>query len=257
MSLDGSPSLVDSAIETIRQRIADGGFVSGDRLPPERVLVEELRISRTVLREALSSLEALGLIEARGTRGRFVTEGGSSDRSKAIVSNWLHDHAREILEMDEIRSILEAHAILSLTEWEAVDAARRAGAVLGSQRDAVAREDAVEAARLDAEFHRVLASYTKNGALQALLERLIEAARPETLAVYSLPEASERSLSQHEQIVDALAQSNIPVVADLTRRHLIDVAQRYSAWFDAGTQASPQTRSDGRRMPIDDQPHLL
>jgi GntR family transcriptional repressor for pyruvate dehydrogenase complex len=245
VSANRHPSLVDSAIETIRQRIEDGGFVNGDRLPPERVLVDELRISRTVLREALSSLEALGLIEARGTRGRFVTEGGSSERSRVIVSNWLHDHAREILEMDEIRSILESHAILSLTEWEAVDAARRAGAVLGNQRDAVARDDAVEAARLDAEFHSVLASYTKNGALQALLQQLIAAARPETLAVYSLPEASARSLAQHEEIVEALARSDIPVVADLTRRHLIDVAQRYSAWFDAETN----TPAQGPRTP--------
>jgi GntR family transcriptional repressor for pyruvate dehydrogenase complex len=240
MTVQRHPSLVDSAIETIRQRIEDGGFVSGDRLPPERVLVDELRISRTVLREALSSLEALGLIEVRGTRGRFVTQGGSSERSRAIVSNWLHDHAREILEMDEIRSILEAHAIRSLNEWEAVDAARRASAVLTSQRDAVTQDDAVEAARLDAEFHRVLASYTKNEALQALLQELIAAARPETLAVYSLPKAAQRSLSQHEEIVDALAQSEISVVADLTRRHLIDVAQRYSALVDAEVHTSTE-----------------
>jgi len=74
------------------------------------VLVEELGVSRTVVREALSSLEALGLIETRGTRGRFVTSGGSSERSRSIVSAWLHQHAPEILEVDEIRSVLEAQA---------------------------------------------------------------------------------------------------------------------------------------------------
>ena len=226
MSVD---SLVDGAIETIRQRIENGGLASGDRLPPERVLVGELHVSRTVLREALSSLEALGLIEARGTTGRFVTHSGSSDRSRAIVSNWLHDHALEILEMDEIRSVLEAHAIRSVTEWEAVDAARRAASVLRQQREAVARGDAVDAARLDAEFHLVLCSYTKNETLQSLLQDLIAAARPETLAVYSLPDAAERSLGQHQEIIDVLAQSDVPRVANCVRLHLIDVAQRYSA----------------------------
>ena len=233
MSDDRSVSLVDTAIETIRQRIEDGGLGSGDRLPPERVLVNELRVSRTVLREALSSLEALGLIEARGTSGRFVTRGGSSERGRVIVSKWLLDHAREILEMDEMRSVLEAHAIHSITEWEAVGAARSAAAVLRDQREAVARADAVEAARLDAEFHLGLASYTKNESLRSFLGELILAARPETLAVYSLPDASRRSLSQHQEIVDALAQSDIARVAEIARLHLIDVAQRYSASIDA------------------------
>lgn len=40
MSDDRSVSLVDTAIETIRQRIEDGGLGSGERLPPERVLVD-------------------------------------------------------------------------------------------------------------------------------------------------------------------------------------------------------------------------
>lgn len=236
MTTDRNLSLVDSAIETIRRRIEDGGLATGDRLPPERVLVTELRVSRTVLREALSSLEALGLIEARGTRGRFVTSGGSSERSRAIVSNWLHGHAREILEMDEIRSVLEAHAILCMTEWEAVEAARKAASVLRRQRKAAALANAMDAARLDADFHLVLASYTKNVTLQSLLKELIAAARPETLAVYSLPDAAARSLDQHQEIVDELTRSNISRVADIARLHLIDAAQRYSASIDADGQ---------------------
>ena len=78
-------SLVDSATEAIRSQIVLEKLAAGERLPPERVLVQELGVSRTVLREALSSLEALGLIETRGTRGRFVAQGGSSERSRTIV----------------------------------------------------------------------------------------------------------------------------------------------------------------------------
>src|ERR1700747_2522606 len=101
-------SLVDSATEAIRSQIVLEKLPAGERLPPERVLVQELGFSRTVLREALSSLEALGLIETRGTRGRFVAQGGSSERSRSIVSAWLHQHGREILAGGEIRSVLEA-----------------------------------------------------------------------------------------------------------------------------------------------------
>ena len=118
-------SLVDSATEAIRSQIVLEKLAAGERLPPERVLVQELGVSRTVLREALSSLEALGLIETRGTRGRFVAQGGSSERSRTIVSAWLHHHAREILEVDEIRSVLEAQAIKDGSPAPAVSPRRR------------------------------------------------------------------------------------------------------------------------------------
>ena len=96
---NGTPrrSLVDAAAETLRRRIAEGDFGPSERLPPERVLTDELGVSRTVLREALSSLEALGLVEARGAAGRFVAAGDPA-RSQSMVAAWLHQHARELLE---------------------------------------------------------------------------------------------------------------------------------------------------------------
>lgn len=239
VSSNGHRSLVDGTIETIRERIDSGALGSGDRLPAERVLVEEFGISRTVLREALSSLEALGLIEARGTRGRFVTEHGSTERSRIGISNWLHANAQEILEMDEMRSVLESHAIGAITAWDAVDAARRASTVLKAQREAVARQDALEASRLDAEFHAVLVSYTKNNALRSFLSDLIDASGPETLAIYSLPDVSERSLAQHQGIVDALGRSDVQRVAELARLHLIDAAQRYAASLEEHEPGEP------------------
>jgi GntR family transcriptional repressor for pyruvate dehydrogenase complex len=222
-------SLVDSATETIRSQIVLEQLVAGERLPPERVLVQELGVSRTVLREALSSLEALGLIETRSTRGRFVAEGGSSERSRSIVSAWLHQHAREILEVDEIRSVLEAQAIRSMSEWDAIEASRDAAAIVGRQQAALERGEPVAAADGDAEFHRRLIACTGNGALRVLVEGLVDASRKAAYAVYSLPETAERSLEQHLRIVDALAASDVALAAELARDHMIDAARQYTA----------------------------
>jgi GntR family transcriptional regulator, transcriptional repressor for pyruvate dehydrogenase complex len=222
-------SLVGAATEAISSQILHGELAVGDRLPTERELVEQLGVSRTVLREALSSLEALGLLETRGTRGRWVAAGGSSERSRTLVGAWLHQHAKEILEVDEIRSVLEAHAIRSMSKWDAIDAAREAGASLRAQTDAVARGDAVAAAEGDAAFHRSLGAYTQNGALRTLMEGLVDASRKGAYAVYSLPEQAALSLEQHRLIVEALAASDAESAARLAQEHMLDVARRYSS----------------------------
>ncbi len=221
-------TLVEAATEAIGARILQGDLTAGDRLPTERELVGELGVSRTVLREALSSLEALGLIETRGTRGRFVAVGGSHDRSEALVRAWLYQHAQEILEVDEIRSVLEAHAIRVMSEWDAIDAAAAAAAIVRDQTEAVARADAVAAADGDARFHRLLTSYTKNRALSSLMSGLIDASRKGAYAAYSLPETASCSLEQHAGIVAALAGSDVEGAARLAQEHMLDVARRYA-----------------------------
>jgi GntR family transcriptional regulator, transcriptional repressor for pyruvate dehydrogenase complex len=231
-------SRVEAATEAISSQILHGQLAVGDRLPTERELVDQLGVSRTVLREALSSLEALGLLETRGTRGRWVAAGGSSDRSRTLVGAWLHQHAPEILEVDEIRSVLEAHAIRSMSKWDAIDAAREAGAALRAQTEALERGDAVAAAEGDAAFHRALASYTQNAALRTLMEGLVDASRKGAYAVYSLPEQAALSLGQHRLIVEALAASDVESAAHLAQEHMLDVARRYSSVSNDRTDAA-------------------
>jgi GntR family transcriptional repressor for pyruvate dehydrogenase complex len=220
--------LVDVAIHAIRTRIASHELESGGRMPPERILVSELGVSRTVVREALSSLEALGLIETRGKRGRFVSSHESARGDGGVVAEWLRQHSREIFELDEIRSVLEAHAIRTMSAWDAINAAHIAGSILREQDEAIERGDPVEAARLDRAFHELVSSYTQNGSLKELIGRLAGESRRETLAVYSLPDAARRSLGQHREIVRALANSNIERAAELARIHMIDAAREFA-----------------------------
>ncbi|MDE3229632.1 MAG: FadR family transcriptional regulator, partial [Chloroflexota bacterium] len=59
----------------IQQRIERGELRSGDRLPAERELAAQLGVSRTVLREALHTLAAYGLVDLQHGRGVFVAAG--------------------------------------------------------------------------------------------------------------------------------------------------------------------------------------
>jgi GntR family transcriptional repressor for pyruvate dehydrogenase complex len=65
-------TVTDAAIATIRERIEAGVYPVGSLLPAQRQLSEELAISRASLREALSTLEALGLLMIRPGKGVYV-----------------------------------------------------------------------------------------------------------------------------------------------------------------------------------------
>ena len=93
-----SPSLTDQVKSHIRQRIADGGFEDG-RIPPETELAEELGVSRTTVRDALSRLENEGAIYRRQGAGTFVNEHGLRIKSR-LEEIWsyeqvLADHGYE------------------------------------------------------------------------------------------------------------------------------------------------------------------
>lgn len=222
-------TLVDAAAEEIRQRIASGTITPGQRLPSEQAFSQELGVSRTVLREALSSLEALGIIETRTTRGRYVADAsGSPARSQSLVRAWLHHRAAEIADFDEIRAMIEAHVIRNMTEAETFEAARRIRMVVFDQRAAVERGDTVQAAESDADFHRILYSFTRNGTLLAFASAVSEQMWQATLAVYSLPESASRSVAQHEAITEALASGDRERAAELDTEHQLESAGRHS-----------------------------
>ena len=73
------PSLSNVAAQNIQRLIANGTYASGKTLPSQRDLAETLGISRACLREAISMLEALGLVRSHAGKGVFVTAGTGRD----------------------------------------------------------------------------------------------------------------------------------------------------------------------------------
>lgn len=77
----------------IRNLIRDGKLNVGDRLPAERDLVQQFGASRASIREALSALEMLGLVECRGGQGNFIRADGSDGTIDGeLLRTLLHDH---------------------------------------------------------------------------------------------------------------------------------------------------------------------
>ncbi|MGH2346605.1 MAG: FadR/GntR family transcriptional regulator, partial [Chloroflexota bacterium] len=68
------PRVYSLVVEQIRALIESGQLKAGDKLPTERGLAEQLGVSRSSVREALSALEVLGVIHSRQGLGNFIAE---------------------------------------------------------------------------------------------------------------------------------------------------------------------------------------
>ena len=65
-------SLTDTVADMLKKSIESGEFAPGDKLPPETKLCEDLKVSRTCIREAIRVLQAMGYVEIKHGKGAFV-----------------------------------------------------------------------------------------------------------------------------------------------------------------------------------------
>src|SRR5207248_6531370 len=70
----GKPRVAEEIVQQLRTLILRGDYAVGDKLPPERRLAEELGVNRASLREAIKSLEQMGLVKTRQGDGTRVLD---------------------------------------------------------------------------------------------------------------------------------------------------------------------------------------
>lgn len=227
-------SLEGRIVDHIRDLVERGELAVGERLPPERELAVQLGVSRSVLREAIATLAALGLVESRHGRGVFIVGGSvqatAQRLSSALGSNGTHSPAEgtvRIRELFEIRRMLEGNA----AEWAAQRATEEQIAemqtVLAADKEARAAEpvDTALLNELDGRLHALIAASTANRLLVLLMAALLDElslARSKSLAI---PGRVLRSAQQHEALVNAIAAHNAPAARELMLEHINDVEQ--------------------------------
>ena len=85
MNASAPRAVPEYALQAIRRLIEDEGYRPGDALPSQRDLAERLGVSRASLREALSSLSALGLVSVQAGKGVFVQEPTRAEAAGAFA----------------------------------------------------------------------------------------------------------------------------------------------------------------------------
>jgi GntR family transcriptional repressor for pyruvate dehydrogenase complex len=161
--------LTDQAITKIKDLIMSGEFAADSKLPPEQELAQRIGLSRNSLREAVRALTLIGVLEPRVGDGTYVTslEPELLLTGMGFVSDLLT--GRTLLELHEVRRILEPVATGMAAGRLTEDDFRALEACL-AEMDAAETTQAFIAA--DEEFHRVIVSASGNSTLASLIQHL-------------------------------------------------------------------------------------
>lgn len=165
----------DVVVDGIKAMITSGKLGPGARLPIEKALAGELRVSRGSLREGVRALAIMGVLETRQGDGTYVT---SLDASLLLVPMSflvdLHGEA-DASHLHSVRRVLETEAAGRAALLIGDDALDEAAAILSSAEPLIvaSTENSIETfIQADIAFHRVIARSCGNPALEALIDAL-------------------------------------------------------------------------------------
>jgi GntR family transcriptional regulator, transcriptional repressor for pyruvate dehydrogenase complex len=204
----------------------------GDRLPPERELAQQFGVSRTVVRQAIHSLVAKGMLEAR-PRGGTVVRRPTAEAVAQSLHLFLRSGQAELdySKVHEIRRLLELEiATLAASRRTDEDLARlaenleQAGALLTDPNPATF-------ARIDFAFHARLAAATQNQLFELLLNSLGEIMIEVRTSGFAVPDTPARALRMHRSIYEQV-QAGDPHGARLAMEaHLLEAEETQQQAF--------------------------
>jgi DNA-binding FadR family transcriptional regulator len=223
-------NLAQLVVSQLSEHIQNGELKPGDKLPTETEIMVEQGVSRSVVREAISRMQAAGLVATRHGIGTFVLPPPAPSSTIMGIDPATVMTVRDVIALLELRIGLE-------TEAAGLAAARRSEAQLQEVRAALAAlqegarrgEDTVE---LDQRFHLAIAQASGNQYFHAILQHLganiIPRARINSARLTHADPAAymEQVGREHEQIVDAIARGDAESARAAMRLHLGNSRER-------------------------------
>lgn len=214
-------SLASSVVERLLGEIRTGRYPAGKQLPTESTLMGEFGVSRTVVREAISQLQACGAVETRHGVGTFVVGAG---QTAFRVSRSQLKTLKDVVQLLELRIGLEVEAA-------SLAAQRRSHANLQRMKKALtdfdqAVRDGGDSVHADFAFHYEIACATQNDYFSNMMGALGVTSIPRA-RLPDQPALSRETLrylaqvdAEHKKIFDAIVAQDPSRAARAMRQHL-------------------------------------
>ncbi|MDH1107053.1 FadR/GntR family transcriptional regulator [Pseudomonas otitidis] len=208
-------SLVDIALEQIRQRIDDGTWPLGQRLPPEPELAEIIGISRNTVREAVRVLTFSGVLEVRQGDGTYVRACADPLSTMQALARSSVEQALEARGMIEI----EASRLAALRRTEADLIALREALAASAARSSY--EDLQDYIDHDLVFHQRVVDSAHNPVLSELYRYFSQVIRVGLERTISDPDRAQPCFDLHRELLDAIERQDADAAAAANRALLI------------------------------------
>jgi GntR family transcriptional regulator, transcriptional repressor for pyruvate dehydrogenase complex len=218
--------LSDQVAQQLAAEIKAQRLAAGEKLPAEARLVEQFQVSRTVVREAVSRLKSLGLVDSRQGSGVYV-----SARAPYAPLNFdaHHTASREaVVQMAEVRRALEAEvAALAAQRRTSADVKRLHQSVRALDKAVKAGGDGVEE---DLHFHRAIAAAAHNPFMIGTLDYLAQFIRG-AIGVTRANEARRTDFAaqvrdEHRAVVQAIEAGDAAKARQAAARHMNNAIRR-------------------------------
>lgn len=229
-----------NTVDHIGEAIVAGRWAAGSSIPPEPQLCESLGVSRTVVREAVKSLVAKGLVSTGpkvGTRVRDASDWNWFDPDVIVWQSKAGLTAEFLRDLQELRRAVEPAAVRLAAERAAPADIARIEQAFDGMRQAV--EQGGDYVTHDLQFHQGLLEASGNRMLVQMSKALAALLRTSFEISTSRPDGPRRSLPLHRAVLDAVIARN-PERAERCITKLIDGAREDIETVLASRKRLPQ-----------------
>ncbi|SFM15275.1 FadR/GntR family transcriptional regulator [Salibacterium qingdaonense] len=211
----------ERAADYIKQFILDGKYKVNEKLPGEREMAINLKVSRNTVREAYKILEAYGYITIKHGTGIFVA---SEEYQISKMASFFFVSTDQLKDLFSIRRILENSAVEWAVKHATEDQMNELTEIVNkAKKETRGENDFQKLAELDQKFHLTLAHMSGNTVLIHVMHNLIDLLQESRIQSMQIPSRPVKSVDEHETIVQALQERNAQKAQDNMAVHLESV----------------------------------
>jgi GntR family transcriptional repressor for pyruvate dehydrogenase complex len=218
----------DEIVVQLKSLVFQGKLKAGEKLPPERELARSLNVSRVSLREALTTLQGMGLLEIQQGNRTFVRPITTRSTYDPLVS-FSKSSPQNVLKLIEVRKYLEMGCTALAAERATDKEIKQLESILKQMEEDFEKNRL--GAKSDLDFHNTIAEATHNEAythmMKTMYDLLQEELRLAWAGVFRKKGRRKALLEQHRNIVAAIREHDPRRGAKETFRHLSFVEQNW------------------------------
>lgn len=209
----------EEIVRQIQALVQQGQLKPGDRLMTERQLAEQFGVSRVTVRQAMSVLQAMGLIESKVGNGTFAR--GSQVPTVTVLASMLNPPRSLLLEQLELRRLIEPEvARLAASRATPAHVRDMARYLEAQERMLKLGKPFVEE---DSAFHMAIARSAGNDLLVRMMDSIHELLRESREHSLGAPGGMARSLEGHRRVIEAIRRGDPRAAHRAMLRHVLEV----------------------------------